>query len=77
MSTVLKVVWEDGVFKPKEPVQLEEHAVLEVLVLRRPRRDPDDPTGWKAVDRLIGIVENASPDLSENHDVYLYGRLAR
>ena len=77
MSTALKVVWEDGVFKPKEPVQLEEHAVLEVLVLRRPRRDPDDPTGWKAVDRLIGIVENASPDLSENHDVYLYGRLAR
>ena len=26
MSTALKVVWEDGVFKPKEPVQFEEHA---------------------------------------------------
>jgi hypothetical protein len=30
----------------------------------------NDPTGWKAVDRLIGIVENAPPDLSENPDVY-------
>ena len=25
MSTALKVIWEDGVFKPKEPVQFEEH----------------------------------------------------
>ena len=28
-------------------------------------------------DRLIGIVENAPPDLSENHDGYLYGKPAR
>ncbi len=77
MSTALKVVWEDGVFKPKEPVQFEEHAELEVLVLRQPRRDPDDPTGWKVLDRLIGIAKNAPPDLSENHDVYLYGKPAR
>jgi hypothetical protein len=48
-----------------------------VLVLRQPRRDPDDPTGWKVVDRLIGIAKNAPPDLSENHDVYLYGKPAR
>lgn len=77
MSTALKVVWEDGVFKPKEPVQFEEHAELEVLVLGQPRRDPDDPTGWKAVDRLIGVAKDAPPDLSENHDAYLYGKPAR
>lgn len=69
MSTALKVVWEDGAFKPKEPVQFEEHAELEVLVLHQPRRDADDPNGWKAVDRLIGIVKNAPADLSENHDL--------
>jgi hypothetical protein len=33
--------------------------------------------GPKAVDRLIGIVKNAPPDLSENHDVYPYGKTAR
>ena len=77
MTTAVKAVYEDGVFKPKEPVQFEEHAELEVLVLRPPRRDADDPTGWKSVDRLIGIVKNAPTDLSENHDFYLYGRPAR
>jgi predicted DNA-binding antitoxin AbrB/MazE fold protein len=77
MSTALKVVWEDGVFKPREPVQIEEHAELEVLILRRPPRDPDDPKGWKAVDRLVGLAKNAPPDLSENHGVYLYGKPRR
>jgi len=77
MSTALKVVWEDGAFKPKEPVQFEEHAELEVLVLHQPRRDADDPNGWKAVDRLIGIVKNAPADLSENHDLWLYGKTVR
>ena len=69
MSTALKVIWEDGVFKPKERVEFEEHTELEVLVLQQPRRNPDDPTGWKTVDRLIGIAKNAPPDLAENHGV--------
>ena len=75
MSTALKVVWEDGVFKPKEPIEIEEHAELEVLIMRRPPRDPDDPTGWKAIDRLVGIAddEGGPTDVSENHDEYLYG----
>jgi hypothetical protein len=33
----------------------------------------DDPTGWKAIDALCGIVKHAPKDLSENHDTYLYG----
>jgi hypothetical protein len=78
MATTVKAVYEGGVFKPKEPVQLEEHAEVEVLLPdSKPRRDPDDPTGWKAIDRLIGIAKNAPPDLSENHDAYLYGKPAR
>jgi hypothetical protein len=77
MATTVRAVYEDGVFKPKEPVRLEEHAEVEVLLPTKPRRDPDDPTGWKAIDRLIGIAENAPPDLSENHDAYLYGKPGR
>lgn len=38
-----------------------------------PKLPNDDPTGWKAIDSLRGIVKNAPPDLSENHDKYLYG----
>jgi hypothetical protein len=72
MATV-KVVYEDGVFKPTEPVFLPEHAEAEVLLpaLARPR-DPDDPTGWKAIDRLIGSGKAVAPDVAENHDKYLY-----
>lgn len=78
MATTVKAVYENGVFKPKEPVQLEEHAEVDVLLPgSRPRRDPDDPSGWKAIDRLIGIADNAPPDLSENHDVYVYGKPPR
>ncbi len=73
MTTAVKAVYEDGVFKPKEPVQLEEHAEVEVLIPTRPTRAHDDPTGWKAIDRLMGIGKAVSPDVSERHDDYLYG----
>jgi len=33
----------------------------------------DDPTGWKAIDRLIGSVSSGISDISEKHDDYLYG----
>jgi hypothetical protein len=75
MTTAVKAVYEDGVFKPKEPVSLEEHSEVEVLIPTRPPRDADDPTGWKAIDRLIGIAhdEGGPTDVSESHDEYLYG----
>jgi hypothetical protein len=76
-TTAVKAVYENGVFKPKEPVDLEENTEVEVLLPARPERDPNDPTGWKAIDRLIGIVKDGPPDLSENHDAYLYGKAGR
>jgi hypothetical protein len=39
----------------------------------RPPLDPDDPTGWKAIRRLIGAGQAVDPDVSENHDDHLYG----
>ncbi len=75
MTTAIKAVYEDGVFKPIEPVKLKEHTEVEVRVPVRPGREADDPTGWKAIDRLIGIGndEGGPTDVSENHDEYLYG----
>jgi hypothetical protein len=35
--------------------------------------DEDDPTGWKAIDELIGSVRSGLTDVSEKHDEYLYG----
>jgi hypothetical protein len=73
MTTAVKAVYEDGVFKPKEPVQLAEHAEVEVLIPTPPPPPaPDDPSGWKAIDQMIGFIKDAPPDMAENHDHYLY-----
>ncbi len=73
MTIAVKAVYENGVFKPKEPVELEERTEVEVLI---PVEEPvaaDDPTGWKAIDALVGSVRSGLKDVSEKHDEYLYG----
>jgi hypothetical protein len=70
----VKAIYENGVFKPKEPVHLDEHTEVEVLIPALAARDADDPTGWRAAEALIGFIEGAPPDMAEHHDQYLYGR---
>lgn len=33
----------------------------------------DDPTGWEALDKIVGFIKDAPPDMAERHDFYLYG----
>ena len=63
--------------KLDEPLP-EETTEIEVVARVRetseqPPLDPDDPTGWKAIDRLIGCIKGGPSDVAENHDKYLYG----
>jgi hypothetical protein len=44
-----------------------------VLVLSPAARDAEDPTGWKAIDSLIGAARGAPSSVSETHDDVLYG----
>jgi predicted DNA-binding antitoxin AbrB/MazE fold protein len=74
MTTAVKAIYENGVFKPKEPVHLEERTEVEVLIPTATPADDDDPTGWKAAEALIGFIKDAPSDMAENHDFYLYGR---
>ena len=74
MSTVVRAVYEDGVFKPKEPVNLQERAEVEVIIPSAPGLSEDDPTGWKAIDRLVGSVRSGLTSVSEKHDEYLYSK---
>jgi len=46
MTTAVKAIYEHGVFRPKERVQLEERTEVEVLIPLPV--DEGDPTGWKA-----------------------------
>ena len=75
MTIDVDAVYEDGVLKPERPLQLEEKAKVHVIieVKAAPRVADDDPTGWKAIDALRGIVKGAPSDVAENHDTYLYG----
>ena len=63
----VKATYENGVFKPREPVHLEEHAEVEVLIPAAVSPDADDPTGWKA-EALIGFIDDAPADMAEYHD---------
>ena len=70
----VKAIYEGGVFKPQEPVHLEEHTEVEVVIPVAASTDADDPTGWKAAEALIGFIADAPADMAEHHDRYLYGR---
>jgi predicted DNA-binding antitoxin AbrB/MazE fold protein len=77
MATVIKAVYENGVFKPEEPVSLEEKTRVDLVVQPEVRPADDDPTGWKAAEEIIGIIKDAPSDMAEHHDFYLYGRPRR
>ena len=70
----VKAVYENGVFKPAEPVHLAEHTEVEVLIPVMAPADVADPTCWKAAEALIGFLDDAPADMAEHHDRYLYGR---
>ncbi|MCU0522660.1 MAG: antitoxin family protein [Anaerolineae bacterium] len=72
MATAIKAIYEHGVFRPVAPVRLKEATEVDVLVPTEVAEDDDDPTGWKAIDALIGIGQAVAPDVSEKHDDYLY-----
>jgi hypothetical protein len=74
MTTAIKAVYEEGVFKPKEPVRLEERTEVEVLIPTSAPTDDDDPTGWKTAMELMGCVKDApeGEPIARDHDKYLY-----
>lgn len=67
----VKAIYENGVFKPREPIQLEEHTEVEVVIPAAAPSDVDDPTGWKATEALIGFIDDAPADMAEHHDEHL------
>lgn len=78
MTITLAAVYEgDGVLKLERPIDLRENARVHVIIETEPASagEGDDPTGWKAIDSLRGIVKDAPRDMAENHDKYLYGGL--
>jgi predicted DNA-binding antitoxin AbrB/MazE fold protein len=78
MTITVAAIYEgDGVLKLERPVELREktrvHVIIEAEGDVALSDETDDPTGWKAIDSLRGIVKDAPRDMAENHDKYLYG----
>ena len=70
----VKAIYENGVFRPQEPVHLAERTEVEVVILAATSIDVDDPTGWTAAEALIGFIDDAPADMAEYHDHYLDGQ---
>ena len=66
----LRAVYENGVFRPLDPVTLDEHREVMLSVIDE-QPHPANGDGKTCLDLarelgLIGIVKNAPPDLSTN-----------
>jgi predicted DNA-binding antitoxin AbrB/MazE fold protein len=57
MAITVGAVYDNGVLKPDAPLQLQDKAKVTVTIeeSQATSTDPDDPTGWKAIDSLMGI----------------------
>ena len=66
MSMTVKATYENGVFKPKEPLVLVEGAEVQLTV--QPTKADDDPLG-----AVIGIGDSGRTDGADQHDHYVYG----
>lgn len=80
MTQQLKAVFEDGVFRPLEPVQLEEHQEV-TLVLEIPEksagRPAEDMPIWEVAAELVcdipeDVLNSIPTDGAAQHDHYLY-----
>jgi predicted DNA-binding antitoxin AbrB/MazE fold protein len=74
MSKMINAVFENGVFKPLEKVDIKEHERFQIIV-----KSKADKIHRKAgtLDGIIDIaVDCSDTDLSIHHDKYLYGETA-
>ena len=75
MTTHVKAIYENGVFRPTEPVRLAEGTAVEVLISQAETASPRPST----VDQLrdIARLPSEGPDdgfSGADHDDLLYGR---
>lgn len=71
MAETIPAVYENGVFRPLQPLGLQEHQQVYLLVI------PENPAALAASQRqaladLAGMGSSGRSDLSVAHDSYLY-----
>jgi predicted DNA-binding antitoxin AbrB/MazE fold protein len=71
----IAAIYEDGVFKPEDPVDLEEGAHVRLLVERVSEGRGGAAAAWQTIDEAIGCIkEGPRAAVGRDHDAYLYRR---
>ena len=74
MPQVVRAIFENGVFRPLDPLELQEHQQVRLTVEQAVPHKAADDSGQSA-DPLGGIrVSTGIPDLAEHFDDYRFGR---
>ena len=73
MTKVINAIFEDGVFKPLEKVDIKEHEKIKIIITAEIETTPREECS------IAGIIDIAQDcpdtDLSIHHDKYLYGEV--
>jgi predicted DNA-binding antitoxin AbrB/MazE fold protein len=64
----IQAVFENGAFKPEQPVSLPEGTKVQLQV------KPVDPD-FDPLEAVIGIGDSGRTDGATNHDKYIYGKI--
>lgn len=77
MVIAVDAVFEGGLFRPKTPVALQEHAEVRLVIETGPGT-PTTPSGDPA-DDFVGFIKDAPEGvaLAADHDLHLYGDTRR
>lgn len=73
MTKVINAIFEDGVFKPLEKVDIKEHEKIKIFITSEIESTPQKESFLAGI---IDIAKDCSDtDLSIHHDKYLYGEV--
>lgn len=74
MSRSIEAIYEDGVLKPLEKLNIKEHTKLTIML---PNESERLALKESSLEGIIDIAKDCSDsDLSTHHDKYLYGEVS-
>lgn len=74
MPKVIEAIYENGVFKPLEKIDIEEHRKIKIVL---PSEIESAPQKECTLEGIIDLAKDCfDTDLSTRHDRYLYGEIS-